>query len=301
MKHAYFPNNLENSIVDGCPHDVFYISPTPPDFDGVYIQINRAGIVLRTPADFSKARSDSYPYCLLACVTRGQGTVSIRGVVREIHRGELFIIPANEEHSYASDLKNPMGLVWVEFCGGGCVQTVKYICDMGGCVYGKDVFNEVASLCTSLLYQQKQSGPTISRLLYEMLMCLCKQAESEVQSLPSSSLILNYIDENLDHPLTLTEVASVFGYHPTYFCSLFARIMHTTFSKYVMERKLKQACYLLEVTGWSVGRIAQELGFADTSHFVKRFKAAKSVTPTAYRANRLKRLSIQESFNFSQA
>ena len=30
-------------------------------------------------------------------------------------------------------------------------------------------------------------------------------------------------------------------------------------------------------------RIAQELGFCDTSHFIQRFKAIQHVTPIAYR------------------
>ncbi|MBR1560697.1 MAG: two-component system response regulator, partial [Clostridia bacterium] len=37
-------------------------------------------------------------------------------------------------------------------------------------------------------------------------------------------------------------------------------MMGTTFSKYVMNRKISHACYLLETTGWPVERIAQELG-----------------------------------------
>jgi len=32
-----------------------------------------------------------------------------------------------------------------------------------------------------------------------------------------------------------------------------------------------------------VERIAQELGFCDTSHFIQRFKALRQITPIAYR------------------
>ena len=76
----------------------------------------------------------------------------------------------------------------------------------------------------------------------------------------------------------------MFGYHPAYFSSLFSRTTGVTFSKYVMNRKISHACYLLETTGWSVERIAQELGFCDISHFIQRFKHLKGVTPMAYRA-----------------
>ena len=60
-------------------------------------------------------------------------------------------------------------------------------------------------------------------------------------------------------------------------------MMGTTYSKYVMNRKVSHASYLLETTSWPVERIAQELGFCDTSHFIQRFKALQQVTPIAYR------------------
>ena len=289
MRHIVYTNDLENSVIDGCPHDLFYLSPVPPDFDGLYIQMNRAGIVLRTPPDFSKQRSDLFPYCLLFCVMRGSGSVTFHGTSRVVHEGDIFIIGANEAHSYTSDPHDPMGLVWVEFCGGDSAHIVQHICDKGGYIYGKGIFAEVLTKCTSLLYQREQQGANISRILYDILMCLSEQAETEAQYATPTSRILSYIDDNLDHPLTLTEVASVFGYHPAYFCSLFSRTMHTTFSKYVTERKLSHACYLLEATDWPIARIAQELGFFDTRHFIKPFKAVKAVSPAAYRTQIKKR------------
>ena len=74
-------------------------------------------------------------------------------------------------------------------------------------------------------------------------------------------------------------------------------MMGVTFSKYVMNRKISHACYLLETTDWTVDRIAKELGFCDISHFIQRFKAIKEVTPMAYRSASLlyqKKLSIED-------
>lgn len=285
MKSSDTMNDYDHDIVGSCPHDVFYVSPTPPDLEGLYIQINRAGIVLECPRDFYISRDDTYRYCVLHCMIRGKGTVTVRGHSYRVERRQMFLLCANEEHSYHSDPDDPMGVVWVEFCGGGSARIVKHIMNMGGCVYGAPIFSDVMNACTALLYQQSQQGPHISRMIYDMLMTFCAYADENQLLGVSSSRILNYIDENLDHPLTLKEVATVFGYHPAYFSSLFSRMMGVSFSKYVMKRKLNHACYLLEATNWPVERVARELGFWDVSHFIKRFRAVLDVSPTAYRTS----------------
>ena len=285
MKYNQYYDDLEHDIVGSCPHDVFYVSPTSIDLDGLYIQASRAGIVMRTPDDFLISRDDSYRYNLIHCVLRGRGSVSVRGLTRSVEAGQLFVLAANEGHMYSSDPRDPMGLVWVEFSGGNSSQLVSHILDLGGSVYSGSVFSKVVELCTSVLYQSKQQGPKISNVLYQMLMCICDHVEVENKPNSINQRILKYIDENIDRRLTLTEVAAEFSYHPAYFSSHFSKTMGVSFAKYVMNRRISHACYLLDTTDWSVERIAQELGFCDISHFIQRFKAHEGMTPIAYRSS----------------
>ena len=283
MRSNYYADDLEHDIVGSVPHDDYYISPQAVDPNSLYIQVNRAGIVMRTPRDFLISRDDAYPYSMIHCVLYGKGTVSTRGHTFDVRARQLFVIASNEGHMYSSDPRDPMGLVWVEYAGGNSAQLTRRILDLGGPIYEGSVFTDVMNQCSSILYQSRQEGPGISLLLYEILMTLCKRVEIENNGHPVNQSILKYIDENIDHRLTLTEISQVFGYHPAYFSNLFSKTMGTTFSKYVMSRKISHACYLLETTSWPVERIAQELGFCDTSHFIQRFKAIRQVTPVAYR------------------
>ena len=286
MKRNYYADDLEHDIVGSCPHEVYYIAPKAVDLNNLYMQVNRAGIVLQTPPNFFISRDDAYRYSLIHCVIHGQGSVSCRGLTYTVKAGQAFVLSSNEGHMYNSDPKDPMGLVWVEYGGGNSAQLTSHILDLGGPVYEGSTFTDVMNLCTSILYQPKQEGPGISMKLYEILMCLCKRVEIETSGRSFvNHEILKYIDENIDHRLTLTEISNAFGYHPAYFSSLFSKMMGTTFSKYVMNRKISHACYLLETTAWPVERIAQELGFCDISHFIQRFKAIKRVTPMAYRTD----------------
>ena len=284
MRRNYYADDLQNNIVGSCPHEFFYIAPQEIDPNNLYIQVNRAGIAMQTPSDFLITRDDTYPYSMIHCVLHGQGSVSTRGHTHAVHARQAFVLTSNEGHMYSSDPRDPMGVVWVEYAGGNSAQLTSHILDLGGPVYDGPVFTDVVNLLTSILYQPRQNGPAISLLLYNTLITLCKQVDVEASGRPVNHEILKYIDENIDHRLTLTEISQVFGYHPAYFSSLFSRMTGVTFSKYVMNRKISHACYLLETTGWSVERIAQELGFCDISHFIQRFKHLKGVTPMAYRA-----------------
>ena len=285
MKHNYYADDLEHDIVGTCPQDEYYIAPKPVDLNALYMQVNRAGIVLRTPENYVIARDDSYRYSLIHCVIHGRGTVSCRGRMYQVETGQAFVLAPNEGHLYSSDPEDPLGLVWIEYGGGNSAQLTTHILDVGGPIYEGGTFVDVMNMCTSILYQPRRTGPDISLKLYEILMCLCKRVEIEASGKTVNHDILKYIDENIDHRLSLQEISSEFGYHPAYFSSFFSKMMGTTFSKYVMNRKISHACYLLETTSWSVERIAQELGFCDISHFIQRFKALKGVTPMAYRSN----------------
>ena len=283
MKRSYYADDLDHDFAGVCPQDDCYIAPKAVDVNALYMQVNRAGIVLETPGDFLISRDDHYRYSLIHCVIHGSGSVSCRGHMYPVHTGQVFVLAPNEGHLYSSDPRDPLGLVWVEYGGGNSAQLTTHILDVGGPVYEGSTFMNVMDLCTSILYQPTQEGPDISLKLYEILMCLCKRVEIESGGRAVNHEILKYIDENIDHRLSLTEISRAFGYHPAYFSSFFSRMMGTTFSKYVMNSKISHACYLLETTAWPVERIAQELGFCDISHFIQRFKSIKHVTPMAYR------------------
>ena len=283
MRRDEWADDLYRDIVGACPHEVFYSAPEPVEPNSLLIQVNRAGIALHTPPDFLVTRDDTYPYSMIHCVLYGRGTVSARGHTHHVHARQLFVLSSNEGHMYSSDPGDPMGVVWVEYAGGNSAQLTAHILDHCGPVLGGPVFTDIVNQMTALLYQPRQEGPGISLLLYGLLMTLCKQVSVETSARRVNHEILQYIEENLDRKLTLTEVAQVFGYHPAYFSNYFSRMTGVTFSKYVTRRKISHACYLLETTSWTVERIARELGFFDISHFIQRFKAHKGVTPAAYR------------------
>lgn len=271
-------------LVDGCPHDMFYISPIPVRPNGLLYEINRCGYSSQTQAGFCVKRTESYRFHVIHCVLRGSGVVEFRGKKYPVHARQLFILPNGEGHCYYADPDHAMRLLWVEFLGGDSDRLARYILDTGGPVFEAEAFDAVVKLCRTLVMEEKKNIAQTSEEIYSMLAELCRYCmEEEKRQNPVITEALNYIDGNLDKPLSQADVAKLFGYSPAYFSGLFSKAVGVPFSKYIAQRKINRACYLLMTTRWSVEQIASELGFYDVSHFMRHFKVAEGVTPMQYR------------------
>jgi AraC-like DNA-binding protein len=97
--------------------------------------------------------------------------------------------------------------------------------------------------------------------------------------------ILEYIQEHYD-TITLNELCQKFNYSEAYLSRLIKKKSGKTFTQLVHTQRLHHAAWLLENTDRSVGEIAMEVHYADTSHFCREFTKNYGVSPGNYRKNR---------------
>lgn len=86
--------------------------------------------------------------------------------------------------------------------------------------------------------------------------------------------ILQYINENLDDPekLKVDTLSSLFAMSPTYVSEYFKKQVHMPLREYIIKARLKLVEIRLLNSDYSLGEIADELGFTDVSHLSKTFK-----------------------------
>jgi AraC-like DNA-binding protein len=111
-------------------------------------------------------------------------------------------------------------------------------------------------------------------------------AEQEQRSgLPARMLrcIEEYIDAHLEKNLRVEELASHFGYSTSYFARSFRSSVGLGPHAYVMRRRLLRAQELLASKELPLTDIAIATGFADQSHFSRRFHEMTGLTPRAFR------------------
>ena len=95
---------------------------------------------------------------------------------------------------------------------------------------------------------------------------------------------IGFIEQNLDRPLRLQDVADAAHYSPYHFSRMFKAMTGDSVTEYVRKRRLTVAAdRLLRDDPVSLIQLAVEVGFENQESFTKAFKAQFHVTPGLYR------------------
>lgn len=99
-----------------------------------------------------------------------------------------------------------------------------------------------------------------------------------------SEQAMKWIEDRYAEDFRLERLADELHLSKFYLSRLFQRETGGSLSEYVLARRMKQACRLLETTSLSVERIAEAVGYPNVSSFIRVFKKRLGETPLRYRA-----------------
>lgn len=94
--------------------------------------------------------------------------------------------------------------------------------------------------------------------------------------------VLDYIDENLSHDLSVKRLAAISALSPYYFSRLFKQSKGCSPHQYILQERVKRAKYLLRDSNLSIAEIALASGFSHQSHLNRYFKRMVGMTPREY-------------------
>ena len=106
-----------------------------------------------------------------------------------------------------------------------------------------------------------------------------KNANNDKLFVDSITMIL----EKYNTKLTIDSLARIAGLSRTAYIEKFRETMGTSPRHFIMTERIKAAKWLLASTDNPIARVAEEVGYYDTSHFSKCFTAAEGISPTEYR------------------
>jgi AraC-like DNA-binding protein len=97
---------------------------------------------------------------------------------------------------------------------------------------------------------------------------------------------LKLIHENPERPWTLSDLCHRVGLGRSVFSARFTKLVGQSMHRYVIERRMAEAAFLLETSDEPIARIASRVGYETAAAFSKLFHRQLGVSPGRYRAAR---------------
>lgn len=252
-----------------------------------------------------------HPEIEILYVVKSSGTSYVGDGIRRFTDGEISIIGENVPHWWKSDQK-----YFESKTKGGMKALIIQ--------FDKEIFNlnfinlpEMSSIKELLVKAQrgmqfsgksrKMFGEQIVKIfqlsginrITELILLLDMMANTKEYKYHSSigysksintfdfyrfNKIHEHIILNLTKPIRLEEVADIANICPTAFCRYFKKHTGKTFSSFLNEIRIGNACRLLLTDNITISGASLESGFNNLSHFNEQFKRVMKITPTAYLA-----------------
>jgi len=140
---------------------------------------------------------------------------------------------------------------------------------------------------------QRQSEPLRRRLLrsylesYLVRLERCKRAEADAERLRQQPTLLTGFQQKLEHEFAcsreVSHYARALGVTPKTLNQTTQRALGLSAKQFICERVVLEARRLLAHSSLSVKEIAFELGFEESTNFVKFFRREVAVAPEAFR------------------
>ena len=94
--------------------------------------------------------------------------------------------------------------------------------------------------------------------------------------------ITDYVDENLDKPLSISVISNHFKMSKSYLSSKIKSNFRTSLNKYILKKRIEKAKTLLETANIKICEISEMVGYSDPNYFSRVFKKTEGVSPEEY-------------------
>lgn len=105
------------------------------------------------------------------------------------------------------------------------------------------------------------------------------------ENIPKINMVFDFIRNNYSERITLRQVADLVNMSPTAFCRFFKYKSQKTFSRFLIEVRIANACKLLFQDDFNTSECCYSCGYNNLSNFHKHFKSVTGMTPLEFRKN----------------
>lgn len=271
------------SIGGGCVLylDAFFANLNMVVRIGGYLSCRENGVWANERAEFEQ---NKFYY-----ITKGSCVIKIEGREYRGKAGDCFFIPAYTKHGYYNVQGAPFEKYWFHF-DLYPNSTIFKTLNLGYRIHVQD--KQMEKLFAELHRKQKSERLTdkldVKSLAIKILSSYIEASNSKTKVSffdpeEKISVVLSYINSNLEKHISNAELSELCYLHPNHFVRFFKKKTGTTPQKYIMEQRVHMAKRLIEQTDLKFSDIAARVGFCDAPHLTKVFKHYYGLNPQDYR------------------
>ena len=251
------------------------------------ISIWAMGKSFPNPEYFIKRKN--YHSYVLEYVSDGIGYIEINGEKIQVEKGDVYILKKGGEHYYYSDKINPYSKYWINFHS-----------DIFDAMFEASPLKNVVKIpkvfCEDLFIEMLNAGSTSpyhNLICYDVFDVILKIFSKLIKSYNKTNskkvpdnieTIKTMLDQSIFTNITIEDICEKVFLSNSYVISKFKEYYGITPHQYLIDSKIKQASILLHDKNINISEIANKLGFYDSYHFSKIFKAKVGVSPKKYRS-----------------
>ncbi|MEM7680807.1 MAG: AraC family transcriptional regulator [Planctomycetota bacterium] len=261
----------------------------------------------RLPAPFylglGKAFSDDYRSERHAAMP-GFGVVKISlsegGVIRVGQRGDSRLAPGEAtlrtvgeqevNDGYDPAHHGAWEFLGIMFHGAAALEMLHGLQNRFGHRYPLSVNDTVVRQLSQMARQPSHNLPMTAvegmKLINDLMLALGRAAEKTGANQVRMSLVQSVertIQDNLDRDLTIEELAEAHEVSREHLTRQFRRELGVSPHHYIAEKRVREACQLLQYSNLTIAQVIANLGFASRQTFYRTFRRVVGKTPSEYR------------------
>jgi AraC-like DNA-binding protein len=231
-------------------------------------------------------------HILIYCV-KGKGWARIGDKTYPISTGEFVLIPSKTPHQYGAEENAPWTIYWMHFKGTDSQDFIQMMLDRMGGNVASISFQENRIHLFEEIYTSLERGYSIDNICYASLSlqyflgscCFDNQYNYLItnEKEDTITLVINFLQNNLDKSLSLSEIATSVNLSASHFASIFKKSTGFSVIEYFNHMKTQKACQYLQFTDLRIAEIAGKLGVEDPYYFSRMFTKIIGMSPNQYR------------------
>lgn len=248
--------------------------------------------------------------CEFILVHEGQGTVVVGQRTYEIKRGMLFLFEPYQLHQVYADVSAEKPYIRSIFYVDSliveeCLRLFPSLGEQFANILAASGKAHVYEMNTQIMVALEEvyvrydsvwrnsmgENKEAMELLLIQLFCwlphqsFCDDSEEQRFKRPVrySEMVMHWMEDHYAEEGLMERLSEATHLTPNYLSRVFRQETGSSITDYLIAKRIRKACWLLETTDVTVEQIGQQIGYANTSYFIHLFKRETGKTPLKYR------------------